>query len=1006
MNHSVLALIRALYPIVAVIAAYGVRIFLESHFGPGLPTYVTFYPVVTFVAIVSGMVPGLVATATSALVVYYFMLTPNNEFGVTTATEAIGMGIFVSVGMIMSLVATHYLQLRTRLNEMVIERTAKLTLVNAELQRECDQRQQAEAALAEISAKNRYLAELLESSEQPFAVADATGHLDYCNRAFESMTGYTQQELIATDWYAALTPPEWSLLERTQLAELRRTGHAVRYEKEYLRKDGSRVPVELLVHVMQNDDGSPTCYYSFITDLSQRKSAEETMHALNEGLIATNAELHQQTQELARSNEELRRAEERLRFHTENAPLAVIEWDADFIVTRWTGEAERMFGWSAAETVGKPITGLRMVYEDDLPLVEGTIKRLTSGSSPKIVANNRNYTKSGEIIHCVWYNTVLPDTTGKIISVMSLVQDVTEQMLADMEIARLNQNLQRSLDELEAIFQTAPVGLAIAEDSQGLHIRGNAANEQLFGISSGGNLSLALENPAYRVFSENRELNLLELPMQRAVRGETVSGQIIDALRQDGQLLHLFCNAVPLYDESGASRGAVGAFLDITEIKRSEERLKLLAETAGKLLETVSPKEEIEALCRKALEILDCDVFFNYLVDTDSGKLHLNASEGISAEEKEKIAWLDYGVAVCGCAARDACRIVVEDIPHSNDDRTDLVKGYGVKAYACHPLMTAGEVLGTLSFGTFSRTTFREDELDLMKAIAGLVAIAIERNKSKEKLEMARAMLENQVLERTVDLQEALRSLESEMNDRLQAVEALRQKERLLSQQSRLAAMGEMISNIAHQWRQPLNTLGLLIQQLPVFYGSDVFTREFLASNTTDAMKLIQHMSATIDDFRDFFRPEKEQTVFSVDKAIHQALSLVDVSFRNQNLSVDVLTEGNPVINGFPNEFSQVIMNIILNARDALLENGGENGIIHIRAGQTNDTVHITIRDNAGGIPEEIIDRIFEPYFTTKGPDRGTGIGLFMAKTIIEQNHGGRLHARNVQGGAEFRIEI
>jgi PAS domain S-box-containing protein len=990
---------------VAVVAAYVVRISLEAHFGPGLPTYVTFYPVVTFVAIVSGMVPGLVATAFSALIVYYFMLTPNHEFSFTTATEAIGLGIFISVGIVMSLVSAHYLQLRTRLNEMVNERTAKVTLVNAELQRECDQRRQAEAALAEISAKNKYLAELLESSEQPFAVADAKGHLEYCNRAFEAMTGYTQQELIATNWYATLTPPEWSLLERTQLAELRRTGHAVRYEKEYQRKDNSRVPVELLVHVMQDGEGNPTCYYSFITDLSPRKSAEETMHTLNEGLIATNAELHQQTQELARSNEELRRAEERLRFHTENAPLAVIEWDADFIVTRWTGEAERMFGWSAAETVGKPITDLRMVYEDDLAIVEGTINRLTNGS-PKVVASNRNYTKSGEIIHCIWYNTVLPDTTGKMISVMSLVQDVTEQMLADMEIARLNQNLQRSLDELEAIFQTAPVGLAIAEDPHGLHIRGNTANERLFGLSSGGNLSLAFENPAYRVFSENRELNLLELPMQRAVRGETVSGQIIEALRQDGQRLHLYCNAVPLYDENGASRGAVGAFLDITEIKRSEEQLKLLAETAGKLLETVSPKEEIEALCSKALEILQCDVFFNYLVDADSGKLRLNASEGIPAEEKEKIAWLDYGVAICGCAARDACRIVAEDITNGIDDRTDLVKGYGVKAYACHPLMTAGEVLGTLSFGTFSRTAFREDELDLMKAIAGLVAIAIERNRSKEKLEMARAMLENQVMERTVDLQEALRSLESEMNDRLQAVEALRQKERLLSQQSRLAAMGEMISNIAHQWRQPLNTLGLLIQQLPVFYGSDIFTREFLAKNTADAMKLIQHMSATIDDFRDFFRPEKEQIIFSVDKAIHQALSLVDMSFRNQNLTVEVLTDGNPVINGFPNEFSQVIMNIILNARDALLENGADNGIIHIRTGQTNDTVHITIRDNAGGIPEEIIDRIFEPYFTTKGPDRGTGIGLFMAKTIIEQNHGGQLQARNVQGGAEFRIEI
>ena len=591
-------------------------------------------------------------------------------------------------------------------------------------------------------------------------------------------------------------------------------------------------------------------------------------------------------------------------------------------------------------------------------------------------------------------------------SVMSLVQNVTDQVLANAEIARLNQNLQRSLDELEAIFQTVPVGLAIAEDPLGLQIRGNATNERLMGLPSGSNLSMAHTTPSYRVFTNGKELSLLELPMQRAVRGEAVAGEIVEVLRHDGVKVILYCNAVPLYNEYGDSRGAVGAFLDVSELKKSEARISLLAETAERLLAAVSPQDEIEYLCTRALATLDCHAFFNYLAETASGRLHLNAATGIPAEEKEKIAWLDYGVAVCGCSARDACRIVAEDIPNSADERTELVKAYGIKAYACHPLIIAGEVLGTLSFGTRSRTTFSEDDLELMKAIADLVAIAIERSRTREKIEMAHAMLERQVTERTVDLQEALRSLESEMNERLQAVEELRQKERMLSQQSRLAAMGEMISNIAHQWRQPLNTLGLLIQQLPVFYGSDVFTREFLDKNTADAMKLIQHMSSTIDDFRDFFRPEKEQALFSIDKAIHQAISLVDVSFKNQNLRVDVQINGNPVVNGFPNEFSQVIMNIILNARDALIENGVESGIIRIRAGFMDGRIYVTISDNAGGIPEDIVDRIFEPYFTTKGPEQGTGIGLYMSKTIVEKNMNGVLSVRNTGSGAQFRIEV
>lgn len=741
MNRSTATVLRYSFPLMAVIAAYLVRLVLERFFGPGLPTYVTFYPVIMFVALIAGRGPGLVATAAAALIAYVYLLAPHG----VTAVEAVGLGIFVSMGIFMSLVASYYLRLRTRLNLLVEERTAALTQTNEQLQHEGEQRRQTEKYLAETRERNRSLAELLEAAEQPFAVAYPDGGLDYFNDAFERLTGYDRSELATLNWVTTLTPPEWSSVEQLQLAELYRTGSAVRYEKEYCRKDGSRVPVELLVHLVQDELGAPRRLFSFVTDLTERKAAEAALQEANEGLLLSNADLHLYAAELTRSNAELRAA---------------------------------------------------------------------------------------------------------------------------------------------------------------------------------------------------------------------------------------------------------------------EERLNLLAETAEKLLATVSPREEIEALCHKALTILDCQVFFNYLVDSDCGRLHLNSAAGITDEEKARIVRLDAGATVCESAARDACRIVVEDIPHAGDDRAALVASYGVTAYACHPLMAAGEVLGTLSFGSRSRTRFSEDDLDLMKAIADMVAIAIERSRDRQKLQTAHALLEKQVAARTRDLEEALQSLGIEMNERLQAVEELRQKERLLSQQSRLAAMGEMISNIAHQWRQPLNTLGLLIQQLPIFFNSPAFSREFLVTTTGDAMKLIQHMSATIDDFRDFFRSEKEPTLFSIDRAIHQAVSLVEVSLRNQHLGVDVQTDGDPMVAGFPNEFSQVILNIMLNARDALLERGVADGVIRIRTGETNDRVHVVISDNAGGIPEEAIDRIFEPYFTTKGPDRGTGIGLFMAKTIIEQNHGGRLTARNGQDGAEFLIEI
>ena len=135
----------------------------------------------------------------------------------------------------------------------------------------------------------------------------------------------------------------------------------------------------------------------------------------------------------------------------------------------------------------------------------------------------------------------------------------------------------------------------------------------------------------------------------------------------------------------------------------------------------------VDTICPKVMEFLDCDVFFNFLRDERQERLHLNAWAGIPAEEAQRIEWLDYGVAVCGCAARDGCRIVAEDIQTTADARTELVKSYGIQAYACQPLMSQGRVLGTLSFGTRRRSRFTKDELALMQAVADQVAVAVER---------------------------------------------------------------------------------------------------------------------------------------------------------------------------------------------------------------------------------------------------------------------------------------
>ena len=256
-------------------------------------------------------------------------------------------------------------------------------------------------------------------------------------------------------------------------------------------------------------------------------------------------------------------------------------------------------------------------------------------------------------------------------------------------------------------------------------------------------------------------------------------------------------------------------------------------------------------------------------------------------------------------------------------------------------------------------------------------------------------------------LEEINSTLESRINE---AVAELRKKDDILIQQSRLNAMGEMISNIAHQWRQPLNNIGLIVQSLQLAFKANDLTVEELNADVVETMKVLQQISDTIDDFRNFFSYEEKASYFSVNEIISRALSFVEQSLKRKEIKIEVDEEPDVAADGFPNECMQVFLNIILNARDALVEHHEISDVcqrlISVRIFNKNGRAIVTVRDNAGGIAEDILPKIFDPYFTTKKQNSGAGIGLYMAKMIVEKKMHGSLTARNVDGGAEFRIEM
>ena len=238
--------------------------------------------------------------------------------------------------------------------------------------------------------------------------------------------------------------------------------------------------------------------------------------------------------------------------------------------------------------------------------------------------------------------------------------------------------------------------------------------------------------------------------------------------------------------------------------------------------------------------------------------------------------------------------------------------------------------------------------------------------------------------------------------------------EQQLRQAQKMAAMGEMLGAIAHQWRQPLNTLSTYIASLQSAYYNNLISKKFVETLSAGADTQIQFMSKTIDDFRNFFRPSKNKEAFDVARAVANAIKLLEPTLKQNRvqLALQIDESGQPfVVQGFQSEFIHVVVNIIANARDAIVERHSresmtEPGTIQIDIHADNDAVLVRVRDNGSGIAPHLLGKIFTPYFTTKGTTTGTGIGLYMAKMIVEKEMNGELLAANIEQGAQMTIRI
>lgn len=390
-----------------------------------------------------------------------------------------------------------------------------------------------------------------------------------------------------------------------------------------------------------------------------------------------------------------------------------------------------------------------------------------------------------------------------------------------------------------------------------------------------------------------------------------------------------------------------------------------------------------------------------YLVDITKDKDHEKLYANIINTTAEGFWLLDSGLSIldvnyslCAMLGYTKDEMIGKnpfDFIHEHEhnlckEQADLIDDVSNRIYELSFETKTGKTIHMLT-----NATTMHDQYGNIKTFAFMTDI------SKQK------KIEEDLRERQEQIEVINDSLESRIQ---QEVEKNREKDQMMYQQSRLASMGEMIGNIAHQWRQPLNIMALVMQDIYISGQLGNLTSEKIEASYEKSNNLLQYMSQTIDDFRNFFQHGGKETEFSVNEALESVYSLVSTNLSYNHIQCLIKVKQDSLVQGGLNEFKQVLINILNNAQEAIQSNGSLKKEINILITRENDNALISVKDDGGGIVEDVLGKIFDPYFTTKNQTQGTGLGLYMSKQIIENSMCGSLNARNIKNGAEFIISI
>ncbi|MGB9624405.1 MAG: PAS domain S-box protein [Phycisphaerae bacterium] len=766
----------------------------------------------------------------------------------------------------------------------------------------------------ELRASEERYRGLVELSSQAILVS-RDDRIEFANPAALRLLGAADPAQILGRSPCEVFHPDCRAIVRDRLRMVHEGRPAPFIEEQVVRLDGALRDVEVAATVVVDRQGP--AIQLILHDITDRKRAERLLRESQADLKRAQAVAHTGSWRLdVRRNELV-----------------------------WSDETYRIFGIPHGTRLTYE-TFMAAVLPEDRAYVDGKWKAALRGEpydiEHRIVAEGR--------VKWVHETAELDfDAEGNLVGGFGTAQDITERKEAEEKLRKLSRAVEQS-----------PAAVVITDTEGTIEY----VNPQ-FTRSTGYTFDEAVGRNPRILRTEHTPPGTFEQLWRTLKAGGEWHGEFCNR-KKNGELYWESASISPVTDGAGRVTHYVAVKIDITERKRAEaalrrsnERLEILSEMAARLLAAEEPQGIVNSLCEKVMAYLDCQVFLHFLVDEQAGRLHLNACAGIPAEVARKIEWVDFGEAVCGCVARDGSRVVVENIQETPDPRMDVVRSHGIRAYACHPLLAAGRVIGTLSFGTSTRTHFTADELAMMKAVADQVAIAMERQRAMETLRQTAA-----------DLARSNRDLE------------------------------QFASVASHDLQEPLRTVAGYLQLLERRYKSrlDKEADEFIAFAVDGALRLKQLINDLLSYSRVGTRGRPFEAV-DMNRVFADVVEGLGGVIRENGATVT--SDPLPIVRGDPTQLSQLLQNLIANGIKFRRDDPPR---VHVSAREVGTHWEFSVRDNGIGMAPEYFERVFVVFqrLHTQARYPGTGIGLAICKKIVDR-HGGRIWVESEVGaGSTF----